>query len=111
MECAARSLLTLDPGAARKPLFKQQGFHLLRALLQLPSIFKHFVFCAVPLWCFPGAPREAVFHQYLVGMESSTPPPINSPQMLQSRVCFTIPSVPFPCHTMALAALTVAAFE
>lgn len=68
-------------------------------------------FCAVPLWCFPGAPKEAIFHQYLVGMESSTPPLINSLQMLQSHVCFTLPSVPLPCHTMALAALTVAAFE
>lgn len=111
MGCAARSLLTLDPGAARKPLFKQQGFHLLRALLQLPNIFEHFVFRAVPLWCFSGAPREAIFHQHLVGMESSTPPPINSPQMLQSRVCFTLPSVPLPCHSTALAALTAAAFE
>lgn len=106
MGCAASSLLTLHT-MARKPLFKQQRFPLLRALLYLPNIFEHFVFCAAPLWSFPGAPKEDVFHQYLVGMESSTPPLINS----QSHVCFTLPSVPFPCHIMALAALTEAAFE
>lgn len=106
------SQLAPDPAPrGQKAPFKQQRFPLLRALLHLPNIFEHFVFCAVPLWCFPGAPIEDVFHQYLVGMESSTPPLINSLQMLQSHVCFTLPSVPFPCHIMALAALTEAPFE
>lgn len=107
------SQLSPDPRPRNCQEAPVQGtsFPLLRALHHLPNIFEQFVFCAVPLWRFPGASREVIFHQYLVGMESKTPPLINLPQMLQSHVCFTLPSVPFPCHTMALTALTVAEFE
>ena len=89
---------TLDPGDARKPLCSSKEVFTFSGLCSscalLPNIFEHLIFCVVPLWRFPGAPREALFHRYLVGMESSTPPLINSPQMSQSRGCFALPCVP-----------------
>lgn len=78
----------------------------------LPNIFEHLIFCIVLLWHFPGAPREAIFHWYLVGMESNTPPLINSLLMSQSHGCFALPCVPSASLSHHLpAALTVAAFE
>lgn len=57
----------------------------------LPNIFEHLFFPVVLLLRFPGAPREAIFHQDLVGMESSTPPLVNSLLMSRSRGCFGSP--------------------
>ena len=106
---------TLGPGAAGSPsvgsgeVFTFSG--LCSSCALVPNIFEQLVFRIVPLWHFPGAPREAIFHRYLVGMES-TPPLINSLLMSQSVAASLSPVCRvLPCHTTSLAALTAAAFE
>lgn len=105
------ALLTLDPGAARKPLSKEQGLPLLRALLHLLQIFVDSLsFVLSHSGAFQGFPEKpssiTILWEWKAALHL-----INFPQMLQSHVCFTLPSVPFLCHTMALTALTVAEFE